>query len=144
MWNGLYYFDMNKLQNAELLNWNVSPGCDTGGMTQLWLTIQTDKFPNTDEIRHSNKTFHNDDIYYIKHLWSTSWNETEIPENLRYQTELLDFMKNDPRNKNGKYFCEIYDNKFLHYRAGGNWNNEGFGLHNFLAKQLRSILVKLN
>ena len=36
-WNGIYYFDMTKMKNLDLLNWNCSPGCDTGGMMQLWL-----------------------------------------------------------------------------------------------------------
>ena len=139
-WNELYYFDMNKLKNIELLNWNCCPGCDTGGMMQDWLTNQTSKLPNTDVIRHSNEHFHSDGIYYIKHLWSTSWDESEMPDNIK-NMNLIQFMKSDPRNKNGKYFCEIYDNKFLHYRAGGNWNNEGMGLHLFLSDKLKSILV---
>jgi len=30
--------------------------------------------------------------------------------------KLLKFFKEDSRNKDGKFFSEIYDNKFLHYR----------------------------
>lgn len=140
-WNGLYYFDMNKIKDTYLMNWKCDVGTDTGWMMQLWLGYQTEDFPNTDEIRHSNKSFHRDDIYYIKHLWSTSWDESEYPENLKKNRELLAFMKEDPRNNaQGKYFCEIYDNKFLHYRAGGNWNNEGMNLHLHLANKLKDIL----
>jgi hypothetical protein len=141
IWNGLYYFDFNKMKNRQLLNWNCSPGCDTGGMMEKWLHRQTNKIPNTDEIRHTNKVFHNDDIYYIKHLWSCSWNESEIPENLNGNTKLLDFIKTDPRNNNGNFYCEIYDNKFLHYRAGGNWEKKNMNLHVNLALKLRQSLL---
>jgi hypothetical protein len=140
-WNGLYYFDFNKIKNKQLLNWNCSPGCDTGGMMEQWLCTQTKNIPNTDEIRHTNNVFHNDDIYYIKHLWSCSWNESEIPENLKDNAKLIHFIKTDPRNQNGKFYCEIYDNKFLHYRAGGNWEKKNMNLHVSLALKLRQSLL---
>ena len=47
----------------------------------------------------------------------------------------------DIRNKNGKFFCEIYDNVFLHYRAGGNWLREGLHVHKMLTKQLKEALL---
>jgi hypothetical protein len=45
------------------------------------------------------------------------------------------------RNVNGKFFCEIYDEVFLHYRAGGNWRNEGIDLHRHLSEILYDILI---
>ena len=141
IWNGIYYFDFNKLKNKQLLNWNCSPGCDVGGMMEQWLHEQTKNIPNTDEIRHTNKVFHNDDIYYMKHLWSCSWNENEIPENLNDNTKLIHFIKTDPRNQNGKFYCEIYDNKFLHYRAGGNWEKRNMNIHVGLTLKLRDLLL---
>jgi hypothetical protein len=141
IWNGIYYFDLNKMKNIDLLNWNCKPGCDVGGMMEEWLCTQTKNIPNTDEIRHTNNVFHNDDIYYIKHLWSCSWNESEIPENLKNNLKLLDFIKTDPRNQNENFYCEIYDNKFLHYRAGGNWEKRNMSLHVSLALKLRQSLL---
>jgi len=141
-WNGIYYFDMTKMKNLDLLNWSCCPGCDTGGMTQKWLQTQMkDKpIPNTDEIRWKNKLFHTNNIYFIKHLWSGSWDITELPTNIIETSPIIDFIKNDPRNSNNKFFCEIYDNVFLHYRAGGNWLNEGMDLHYNLSNNLyRSI-----
>ena len=142
-WNGIYYFDMMKMKNKELLNWNCSPHCDVGGMMQGWLKTQmrNTTIPNTDEVRWTNKEFHTNDIYFIKHLWSCSWNINELPKNLESNTELINFFKNDPRNSNGNFFCEIYDNVFLHYRAGGNWRNEGLELHNLLSQELKKILL---
>lgn len=139
-WNGLYYFDTTKMQNMNLLNWDCTPGCDVGGAMQTWLSIQTDHIPNTDIIRRNDALYEADDVYFIRHLWSCSWNESELPHNLNNHVGLLEFMKNDPRNQRGNFFCEIYDKKFLHYRAGGNWQNEGMDLHNALANKLKDVL----
>jgi hypothetical protein len=141
LWNGLYYFDFNKMKKINLLNWNCLKMCDTGAMTFQWLISQTKNIPNTDEIRFSNKIFHNDNIYYIKHLWSCSWDESEIPNNLKNNEKLFRFLKEDPRNYNGKFYCEIYDNKFLHYRAGGNWEKKDMKLHINLSEKLRETLL---
>ena len=143
-WNGIYYFDMTKMKNLDLLNWSCCPGCDTGGMTQEWLQKQMkDKpIPNTDEIRWKNELFHTNNIYFIKHLWSCSWDITELPTNMIESSPIIDFIKNDPRNSNNKFFCEIYDNVFLHYRAGGNWLNEGMDLHYNLSNNLYRAIQK--
>lgn len=141
VWNGLYYFDFNILPNIELLNWSNKPGCDVGGMMEQWLTTQTRNIPNTDEIRHSDETFCIDNIYYIKHLWSCTWDESEMPENIKNNDKLCAFIKSDPRNRNGKFYCEIYDKKFLHYRAGGNWERRGMNIHIELSSKLREILL---
>jgi len=139
-WNGLYYFDMNKMQNQNLLNWDCVPGCDVGGSMRTWLSCQTDSVPNTDEIRRLDSSYVNDDVYFIRHLWSCSWNESELPNNLKNSEKLLEFFKSDPRNQRGNFFCEIYDKKFLHYRAGGNWMNEGMDIHKYLSEKLKLVL----
>jgi hypothetical protein len=151
IWNGLYYFDFYKMTNTHLLDWNLGgKNCDTGGMMRQWLATQTagEALPNTDDLRWlagdkgKNKTFHSKSVYYIRHLWSCSWNETELPENYKDgRPELLQFLKEDVRNVNGKFYCEIYDDVFLHYRAGGNWNNEGMALHNKMTDKLKKLLL---
>ena len=143
-WNGIYYFDMNKMKNTNLLNWNCSPGCDVGGMMQVWLKVNMNNkiIPNTNEIRWTNNVYHTDNIYFIKHLWSCTWDINEIPENLKKNKKLIDFFKNDVRNINGKFFCEIYENVFLHYRAGGNWRREGLNLHAKLSSILKDSLLE--
>ena len=141
IWNGIYYFDFIKIKNISLLNWNCSPGCDVGGMMQQWLKLQTKNIPNIDENTHTNKVSHNDSIYYIKHLSSCSWNESEIPEKLKNNLKLINYIKTDPRNQNEQFYCEIYDNKFLHYRAGGNWEKRNMKLHVNLTLKLRQSLL---
>jgi len=143
-WNGLYYFDMMKLKNTEQMRWERIPGyCDTGGHMNDWFLGQMDTrpIPNTDDIRWSNQTFHNDLFYFIKHLWSGTWNHDETPDYIKERPTLLEFLSTDPRNTNGKFFCELYDNAFLHYRAGGNWRQEGLAFHKENTKKLKSVLL---
>lgn len=143
-WNGIYYFDTRKMKNIDLLNWNCCYGCDVGGMMQQWLQTQfiDTPIPNTDEIRWSkDKIFHTDNTYVIKHLWSCTWDIDELPKRLKNNTKLIEFLQKDVRNLNGKFFCEIYDDMFLHYRAGGNWRKEGIDLHRHLSDILYDILI---
>jgi hypothetical protein len=147
-WNGIYYFDMTKMKHIELLNWNCCMNCDVGIMMQEWLQLAMKgsgaEMPNTDDIRRGGKVFHTDTIYFIRHLWSCSWNADELPRNLLRDDGgrwILDFLENDVRNVNGKFFCEIYDDVFLHYRAGGNWMNEGLAVHRFLTQSLKDCLL---
>lgn len=76
-------------------------------------------------------------------MWSCSWNKSEFPLNLN--EKILDFLNFDRRNKNDNFFCEIYDNKILHYRAGTNWMNEKKDLHNQnilkLEEMINSIII---
>jgi hypothetical protein len=150
IWNGIYYFDFNKLKNVNLLNWNEGYGGDVGGMMRDWfkeLTAGQD-VPNTDDVRWADKqkTFHNESsgIYYMRHLWSCSWNEQELPVRYRGRHDLIKFLKEDVRNAGGNFYCEIYDDIFLHYRAGGNWNEEGMTLHNQMTNKLRKALLPDN
>jgi hypothetical protein len=144
-WNGIYYFDMIKMKNKELLNWNCCAHCDVGGMTKEWFKKQmgNTSIPNTDDIRWLDKEFHTNDIYFIKHLWSCSWDINELPVSLQDNVKLIDFIKNDVRNENNKFFCEIYDNVFLHYRCGGNWRGEGLDLHKALSEKLKKSLLSI-
>ena len=123
LWPGLCYFDMSKMKDFELINWSLMPGFDSGGMTKEWLKKQSTS-----------------DIYFIKHLSSCSWSIDELPPKLNGNTQLVDFLKNDVRNIDGKFFCEIYDGVFFHYRAGGNWRNEGLELHKKLSNTLKKCL----
>ena len=72
--------------------------------------------------RNTDNNYHTPDFYYIKHFWSLTWDESEFPKNL--SRSLLEFCKKDKRNKNNKFWCEIYDNVFLHLRGGSGWIKE--------------------
>ena len=144
LWPGLCYLDMTKMKQFDLINWAPCPGFDTGGCTKDWLKLQLGNTPtpNPDKIRWTNESFHTNGIYFIKHLWSCSWNANELPTNLKSNAKLTEFLKNDARNTNSDaFFCEIYDDVFLHYRAGGNWRKEGMELHNKMSQLLKSCLL---
>jgi len=142
IWPGLCYLDITQIKNPELLNWSGITGiCDTGGMMNEWLLVQTsgEEIPDCDDIRWNKIDYQGiNETYYIRHLWSCSWGDEEIP--LSISQELKDFIKKDPRNLSGKYYCELYDDVFLHYRAGSNWNNEGMEIHKNLSLELKRIL----
>ena len=134
-WNGVYYFDFTKLKNIDMMDWDCTWNCDVGGKMQQWLRTQLDGL----EINHS--ITHTRQIYFMKHLASADWNLSTAPECVTQNAALIEFLQNDPRNQNGKYFCEVYDGVFLHYRAGGNWRNEGMDVHRSLAQELKNVLV---
>lgn len=141
IWNGISYMNIPKVPYPDLLNWNTSPGCDVGGSMQRWLRSCVNTFPHTNQIRYEPYAFDRGNIYFIKHLCSGTWDEADYPSELHHIPDLVSFMKRDPRNINDKFFCEIYDKQFLHYRAGGNWMNKNMKLHNDLAMELKSVLV---
>jgi len=151
MWNGLFYFDMFKIKNFDKINWDChNELClDTGGMTKDWLKYQNnnEQFPSVNDLRqfyHKETNYNKNGIYFIKHLWSCTWNDNEIPDCLKKNKELYHYVKNDVRNvienNETQYFCEIYDDIFFHYRAGGNWRGEGTNFHINNSKKLLKIM----
>ena len=141
-WNGLFYIDVEKSENFDLINWDPTRDgnleCDTGGSSRNWLSKLSNNihprleggYNETETIRYSPYEYRSNNIYYIKHLWSLSWDETEFPNNL--DKKYLEIVKEDPRNRNDKFYCEIYDNKFLHIRGGGRWDNGPQDLYNII------------
>ena len=133
IWNGLYYFNIPKL-DTSLMNWGLTYTTDTGGRMSAWLKSLIPSF-NELSINH-------DKVHCIKYLKSGEWNLADMPSNLKTNKRLLHFLKNDIRNINGKFFCELYDGKFFHYRAGGNWEKRNFKLHVDLSYQLKSVFLE--
>lgn len=144
LWAGFLYINIFNAPKLDLLT-DFDTGVfeniitDTGGGTYKWIMNIDFNIPSVSEIRNSDYDFHNKNkIKYIKHLWSMSWNEEEYPSNL--SNNILDFCKNDVRNNNNKFFCEIYDKKFLHIRGGSGWMNEGKSIHDDLSNKLYNVL----
>jgi len=141
IWNGLFYFNMHKMNDLESIRWDKCYNADVGGMTHEWLFKKCNNLPTVYAIRNGKQVpYHRNGIYFIRHLWSLTWNNSEMPEKFK-NTMLDNFIRNDPRNNLGGYFCEIYDNTFLHYRAGGDWQRKGLGFHNDLTEKLKSVLM---
>jgi hypothetical protein len=129
VWNGLIYYDMPNVKNKHLLNWNtlgpIEHGLtDVGGNFYYYLKHTPDA-----------------KIYNIQHLWSCTWNKSKFPQTLN--NNLLNFLENDPKNVDNKYYSEIYDELYLHYRAGGNWINEGKDIHEKRTNLLWDTIVSI-
>ena len=69
-------------------------------------------------------------------------NNTDITDNDNIK-KLIKFLKDDLRNKDGKFFSEIYDNKFLHYRAACNWLGEGIEFHKKNSEKLKEAILMI-
>lgn len=128
IWNGLAYFDMSIVKNKHLLDFNGFGGrcgiTDTGGNMFYYLHGTPDA-----------------KIYNIQHLWSCTWDKNRFPNKLN--TKLLDYLENDPKNQNDKFFAEIYDEYALHYRAGGNWEKLNREVHIKRTNMLWDTLVSI-
>lgn len=120
IWNGLHYFNIPMMNNKHLLNWNPVPKTDVGGgMKDYILATPSEK------------------IYYIPHTCSDAWTLDQAPATINNEA-LASFFKNDPRNIGDKLKSEIYDDMFLHYCTGGNWEHR-----NALESQKRiDVLIK--
>lgn len=122
IWPNLFYININN-SNINIDDFNLGiDGADTGSASSKWLQKYNYVYPNCKDIRYSNNQYENDKFYFIKHLWSGSWNIEELPKNLKTNNNLIEFLKNDKRNKDEKYFSEIYDKCIFHYR-GSTWLN---------------------
>jgi hypothetical protein len=120
-WANFFYLDSLNIPYKELIDWSPCNGLDTGGKNHVWLS-KLDK----------------DKIFEIEYLQSCTWNETNLP--ISINKNIKNFLENDLRNKNSKYFAEIFYNKIFHYRAGSNWMNDTYNLHNKLTQLLKETL----
>ena len=140
IWPNLFYINMNKIKNSNLLDFSIVPSGDTGSASSRWLSSFNYNYPKSDDTRVQNvQCYSNNDFYYIRHLKSGNWNASNFPMNLN--KIILEWCKNDVRNENNTFFSEIYDGKILHYRAGTNWMNDNKGLH---SKNILNLTYVLN
>ncbi len=111
IWSGLLFINPHSMPSKEL--WSFDCGkvnkipVDVAGQTYTWLhhVASTGIHPN-----------------WLTHLSSLTWNmqDTGTP----IARGLVNFMENDDRNRNGNFYCELYAETFIHFRAGSNWNKE--------------------
>lgn len=124
-WNGIYYFNTLIMNNQKMLKWDCGliegEQTDVGGSMYHWLNNTTQ-----------------DCIYTIKHFPSLTWEEKDLPNHIN--SNILSFCKNDTRNENNKFFSELYDNTWFHYRAGGNWRGEGANIQLKLTNELEHTI----
>ena len=119
LWPNLFFVDMRRVPFVERLMFDVHPGTDTGGASATWLSM----------IEREGLG-----IYWFPYLSSCKWTAAEFPTSIVWRRDaLLEFCDADVRNTmvagDQRYWCEIYDDVFFHYRAGSNWNGEGGAVH---------------
>jgi len=93
------------------------------------------------QLKEDFKKKYIDGVHYMHVLRSGCWDANDAPEYIKRNEKLLKFLQEDPRNENGKIFCELYDNFAFHYRAGGNWRGEGNEFHEKLSNKLKEIIL---
>ena len=125
LWPNLFFFK-SYLPDKEQIDWNIlvdgGINSDTGGKTHNYLK-------NHPDLKMSQ----------FKILSSCNWNKEN--SDLELPQKVWDFLKNDIKNVDGKYWCEMYDEIFLHYRAGSNWENISKTIHQ---KRIESLKACLN
>jgi hypothetical protein len=111
IWSGLLFLDPGKMPVKEL--WSFDCGkvnnvrVDVSGQTHIWLN-QAQKLGVEPQ--------------WLPHLSSLNWGIHDL--NSKLSTKILNFMLHDDRNIDDKFYSELYDNKFIHFRAGSNWKKE--------------------
>jgi hypothetical protein len=129
-WNGIYYFDSRNLK-LDLMNWHCTINTDTGGEMNKWIHSIIDDFTDI----YSKISYKN--ILFIPHKKSFSWNNTDEIKNHKLRL----FIEEDPRNKDGTFYSELYFNSFFHYRGGGNWERKNMNEHLKLSLKLKEALI---
>jgi len=112
-WNGLLMLDPPRLRYLEDFSFDCGKvgrlKVDTGGQSHWW-------------IKKIEEMGLGETLGYIKHHSSLNWHindfEGIIPDAIK------EFILSDDRNDAGKIYSEIYDQHFLHFRAGSNWREE--------------------
>lgn len=109
LWNGIFWIS-GDAPFQHLINFDlISSGflkTDVGGQTSVWIKcLQQVGRPGA----------------FMKHLASNDWGRSGALES-GLSDDQIHWLENDYRNdSSGKYFSELYDGTFFHYRAGGNW-----------------------
>lgn len=124
LWPNLFFLNLGRAEvlHLELLSWDVTLGCDSGGASSTWLSIQEASGPGR--------------IRWIQHLSSCQWGPAELADLPVLSEPLRDFLREDVRNQGDRFWAELYDGCFLHYRAGSNWNSEGAHVHTSMSERL--------
>lgn len=116
VWPGLVLADLSRMPETHGFRFGVrsvdGAHLDTGGETSHWL-----------EALSANEAAK---VRWIDHLPSLTWTPDDAGINL--DPRVSGFLRVDDRNENGKVFAELYDRRWLHFRAGSNWRNEPAGL----------------
>jgi hypothetical protein len=111
IWSGLLFINPSKMARKEI--WSFDCGkienvpVDVSGQTFHWL-----KYAESVGVKPN----------WLSHHSSLKWklSDTSVP----IPDRIIEFMEDDDRNQNDKFYCEFYNDTFIHFRAGSNWKKE--------------------
>lgn len=122
LWNGLLVINVGALPDKKNFSlecgWVKNAPTDVGGYLHFY-------FARNPGVR----------VRPIRHLPSGRWGRQEEPGWL--PNAIRGFLRSDVKNVDGRYYAEIYDDRFLHFRAGGNW--DGMDGAKFKSRQMALI-----
>jgi len=140
IWNGIVFLNMDTLPNLQTINFNCGRiedvGVDVGGyMYYYFLANSNIKRKHIRQIRFNEYTM--DDICGL---------ETESAINTDFRSKLIKLLQGDiDLNKEMLNFnssnIELFENCFLHYRGGGNWDNKSFDYHVKKTKLFADLII---
>jgi hypothetical protein len=113
LWSGLMFIDSSQIPYKEI--WSFDCGkikgvkVDVSGNTHYWI----------EKIRQNGLESRFEKII---HYPSLQWNSSNLTSD--FSQAILKYIIEDSRNLNNNFYTEFYDNTFLHFRAGSNWNKE--------------------
>jgi len=145
-WVGIVYMDMRKIKDSYLIDWGLNYGItDCGGLTEEWVNRQlktNESYPTNLELSwNRSDNFNTEDVYLMRSMRGHCWIIDDIPDNLKKNKKLCEYLNEDKRNRDNLIFSEIYDGIFLHYHSGCNWRGEGIEYHKERANKLKNILI---
>jgi hypothetical protein len=111
IWSGLLFLNVPKMKNKQLWSFNCGKidgiPVDVSGQTYYWL--ESMKLLGIEPV-------------WLSHFPSLTWTLPDSKTSI--DPGLISFLNQDDRNRGGKLYCELYDETFLHFRAGSNWKKE--------------------
>lgn len=125
IWTGFVIMDLNAMPNKNTINFNCGKvegvSVDTGGHTHYYLQNEAVKIKYIDCI-HSDNFLCQD---CQKNRTKNCFHNIEILQNIGFKKEDINFIQSGATN-----FEFLLKNTFLHYRGGGNWDNQSNTYHN--------------
>jgi hypothetical protein len=113
LWSGLMFIDSAQIPFKEI--WSFDCGkingvkVDVSGHTYYWY----EKIKQNGLVKRFEP---------INHYPSLQWGEANLTS--VFSKAISKYIIEDQRNVNNQYYTEFYDQTFLHFRAGSNWNKE--------------------
>lgn len=140
IWNGLVFFNMETLPNKNNIDFNcgkvLGVSVDVGGHMYHYLKD------------NSNVTFKKIIHYWVSIIFCDTCkknnaeycthNTQELFNTYKMNSLTLEFIQTGVKN-----IEFLIDSSFLHYRGGGNWDNQSASFHEIKTKQLNQYIDKL-